>query len=110
MVRQKIIVITREFGGKKILANFRVVLNLSDFQDSSVSALFRAGYVVDAVSPMDLVSSGTLLHYTPLYGQLPRESNAHVCGESGVLSRGSVPERPEPQPVGGCYEHLHARV
>lgn len=78
-----------------------------------MSVPLRAGYVVDAVSPMDLVSSGTLLYYTPLYGQLPRESNAlvsHVCGKSGVLSRRSVPERPQPQPVGGCYEHLHARM
>ncbi len=75
-----------------------------------MSVLLRAGHVVDAVSQMDLVFCGTLLQYTLLYGQLPCESNAHVCGKSGVLSRGSVPERPEPQPVGGCYEHLHARV
>ena len=77
-----------------------------------VSALLRAGYVVDAVSPVDLVSPGTMLHYSPLHGQLPREgdAHAHVRGQGGVLSRRLVPERPQPQPVGGCYEHLHARV
>lgn len=49
---------------------------------------------MDAVSPMDLVSAGTLLCFTPFYGQLLREinANAHVCVKSGVLSRRSVPE------------------
>lgn len=68
-------------------------------------------YVVDAVSPLDLVRSRTLLFSCPFYAQLPGEGDAFdVRGESGVFSRRYVSERPEPQPVGGRNEHLHARV
>lgn len=66
--------------------------------------------MVDAVSPLDLVSFGTLVHFTALYGQLRRGRDAHVSGKSGLFSRRSVSQRPEPEPVGGCHEHLHAGV
>lgn len=70
----------------------------------------RAGHVVDAFSTMDLVSCGTVLHFDPVHRQLPCEGYANVCGKSGVLTCRYVPERDESQPVGGCHEHLHARV
>jgi len=65
------------------------------------------GYVVDAVSQMDLVFVRTLLLLA--FG-LARESDTNDSVQSGVFSRGNVSERDEPEPVGGCHEHLHARV
>jgi hypothetical protein len=77
-----------------------------------VKVPLRAGYVVDVVSSMDLVSLWTVLRLAPDHRQLCEgESDANVhAQQSGVLSRGHVPQRDEPQPVGGRHEHLYARV
>lgn len=62
---------------------------------------------MDAVSQMDLVFVRTLLRLA--FG-LARESDANDSVQSGLFSRGNVSERDEPEPVGGCHEHLHPRV
>lgn len=62
---------------------------------------------MDAVSQMDLVFVRTLLRLA--FG-LARESDANDSVQSSLFSRGNVSERDEPEPVGGCHEHLRARV
>ncbi len=62
---------------------------------------------MDAVSQMDLVFVWTVLRLA--FG-LARQSDANDPVQSGLFSRGNVSQRDEPQPVGGCHEHLHPRV
>ena len=65
---------------------------------------------MDAFPAMDLVSSRAMRCLAHVHGELLRGGDAHVSGQGGVLPRGHVPQRAEPQPVGGRDEHLHAGV
>ena len=65
---------------------------------------------MDAFSTMDLVSPRTVLCLARVHGAMLRGGDAHVSGQGGVLPRRHVPQRAEPQPVGGRDEHLHAGV
>ena len=63
--------------------------------------VFRSGDVVDAVSTVDLVPGVCVS-----VDGAPDRSYASYH----LFSRRDLPQWHEPQPVGGCNEHLHKRV
>lgn len=61
--------------------------------------------MVDAVSSVDLV----LGRAVPCFADGPT-GQGYDCVQGSLLTRGHLPQRHEPQPVGGRHEYLYAGV